>query len=477
MQTQFTDLEGLITNVRDPGSRDIILEAVKAYRAGALRSAIILCWIAVFSDLIAKIRELGDSGNRAAIGYVDQLDKNIDNPQKMLQSERAIVKECACTFLILDGHDRKLFERLREDRNACAHPLLAGRDGHFTPTPELVRAHLAQALDRLLIRPPAQGKEALVRLWRDLQEIRLPSDWRMAVELLCDRYIEPGTETLRRAITRGAINGLLHREDPFDIRTHPSYEEVPILGCRRGLLACLEAVERVDQDLVDKATSDYIRSLEKYGQQPAQLTVLLTVSWKNVLWDRLSKPVRGQIKRMIESHIMTIRGNTVDDTVQKYLAPALGCVSVPDLCESLSPLIDKLKDTEFGAIVTFNSVPTELKEMLIGRFESVSYFRGAESLFDTCIWPILPHLNRFDINRLLDAIVQNSQIWYASGMRVRIQKLFSWLWENDRDRVDREKWSDFFGTLKGKVMDDGWYSGLRDDLVKAGIVSGADAAG
>ena len=252
MQTQFTDLEGLITNVRDPGSRDIILEAVKAYRAGALRSAIILCWIAVFSDLIAKIRELGDSGNRAAIGYVDQLDKNIDNPQKMLQSERAIVKECACTFLMLDGHDRKLFERLREDRNACAHPVLAGRDGHFTPTPELVRAHLAQALDRLLIRPPAQGKEALVRLWRDLQEIRLPSDWRTAVELLCDRYaLDLTADWLRQSIPKNVFprnreqHGL-HREDPFDIRTHPSYEEVPILGCRRGLLACLEAVERVD---------------------------------------------------------------------------------------------------------------------------------------------------------------------------------------------------------------------------------------
>ena len=464
-------------NVRDPGARDLVLEAVKAYRAGALRSAIIFCWVAVFSDLIAKIRELGNDGNRAAKVFIDNLDRNIDNPQKMLKLEREIVEESASTFLMLDGHDRTLFERLRDDRNACAHPVLAGRAGHFTPTPELVRSHLAQALDRLLTRPPAQSKEALIRLWRDFQENRLPSDWRMAVQLILDRYIEPGTETLRRVVAQGAIRGLLHREDPFNIRSHPSYEDISILSCRRGLLACLEAVERIDRDLVEEATGDYIRSLEKYGQQPGQLTVLLAVSWKNSLWDRLSTPVRGQIKRMIESHIPALWENTGDNTVRTYIIPALGCVSVPELRDSLSPLIGKLKDTEFGAIVTFDNMPTELTEMLIARFASVSYFRGAESLFDTCIWRMLPHLNRSDINRLLDAIVQNNQIWFAAGMPVRIQKLFSWLWGNDRDRVDKEKWSGFLAALKGKVVDDGWYTELQDDLMKAGIVSGADADG
>ena len=376
-----------------------------------------------------------------------------------------------------DGRDRTLFERLREDRNNCAHPILAGDRGHFKPTPELVRAHLAHALDRLLTRPPAQGKEALIRLWRDLHDAALPSDWRMAVALVHDRYIEHATETLLRAIARGAIRGLLHQDDPFHLHDHPGYKETPIFDVRRGLLACLEAIAHVDRDLVDEATREYIRSLEELGAQPTQLTALLTVSWKNALWDKMPKPLRGQIKRVIESQIMGIGGATVDKTVtvRTHIAAALGCVSVPELYESLSPLIDNLKDTEFGAIVTFDDMPPKLKEILIDRFADVSYFRGAESLFDTCIWRILRHLNSLDINRLLDAIVQNSQIWYASGMPVRVQKLFSWLWRNDRDRVDKDKWSGFLVNLKGKVVDDGWYSGLQDDLVNAGIVSEASS--
>lgn len=66
MRPELSDLDGLMEQVRDPGSRNLITEAVVGYRAGALRSSIILCWTAVFGDLIAKIRELSQGGNKAA---------------------------------------------------------------------------------------------------------------------------------------------------------------------------------------------------------------------------------------------------------------------------------------------------------------------------------------------------------------------------------------------------------------------------
>ena len=451
MQTQLSDLDGLIMRVRDSGSRELISEATMAYRGGALRSAVILCWVAVFSDLIAKVRELGLGGHKAASSYVEELDRNIDNPQKALKLEREIVKKAKTEFLMFDSRDRKLFERLREDRNACAHPILAGDSGHFKPTPELVRAHLAHALDRLLIRPPAQGKEALIRLSRDLHDAVLPSDWRMAVALIYDRYVEHGTESLHRAVVNGVIRGLLLKDDPFHLRDHPGYREASIVDVRRGLFACLEAVERVDRHLVEEATNDYLTSVEKSSEQTVQLTVLLAVSWRNELWKRLSKPVRGQVIRMIDSHSKRMKDNLMDDTMRTYVAPALGCVSVPELNEALSPLIDELKDTEFGVIVMFDHLPTELRKMLIDRFAGVRYFRGSEILFDECIRPMLSYLDRSDIDRILDIIVDNRQIWDASGIPVRIQTLFGWLWRNQRDSVDVNKWSEFWVAISDKI--------------------------
>ena len=59
MRADLTDLDSMIINVRDPGSRDLISEALQAYRAGALRSAIVF-W--VFRNPGGKSGSPGDTG-------------------------------------------------------------------------------------------------------------------------------------------------------------------------------------------------------------------------------------------------------------------------------------------------------------------------------------------------------------------------------------------------------------------------------
>ena len=91
---------------------------------------------------------------------------------------------------------------------------------------------------------------------------------------------------------------------------------------------------------------------------------------------------------------------------------------------------------------------------------------------------MLPYFDRSEISRILDVIVHNSQIWDASGMPSRIQVIFSWLWRNDRDRVDVNVWFEFWVTMKDRIRNDDFladlYSGLHNDLVNASIVSGSD---
>jgi hypothetical protein len=50
---RVSDLDELLLSVRDPTSKSYILEAINAYRGGALRSAIISTWIAVSYDIIS----------------------------------------------------------------------------------------------------------------------------------------------------------------------------------------------------------------------------------------------------------------------------------------------------------------------------------------------------------------------------------------------------------------------------------------
>ena len=52
---------------------------------------------------------------------------------------------------IIDAIDKRSLERIREDRNLCVHPSLRPFSEEYHPTPEVARAHLAVALDVLLI--------------------------------------------------------------------------------------------------------------------------------------------------------------------------------------------------------------------------------------------------------------------------------------------------------------------------------------
>ena len=467
-RADLTDLDSMIINVRDPGSRDLISEALQAYRAGALRSAIVFCWTAVLSDLIKKIRELSHGGNKAARAYVESIDRSVDNAQKMLKIEREILRVSRERFLMYDHHDERLFERIKKDRNSCAHPILAGDEGHFTPTPELARAHLAHALDRLLVRPPAQGKEALLRLWRDLAEPRLPLDWHTAVALVHDRYIEPGTETLRRLIARAAIRGLLHHDDPFRLMGHPAYTDVPTADRRRGFLACLEALGNVDRSLQDEVLSEYVRNIDASGEPLPQLTALLAVSWRNAIWSMLADPARGQIKRLLDQGA----NNPQSSLVPKHLVPAFGCIAVNDLSSGIRSIAEKARGLDFDSIMIFDRPPTNLIDLALTRFENAGSFFDAEHRFANYVRPMFRYLDISHIHRILDAVLSNGQILAAFRTPSNITSLLNFLHESDENLIRADKWRAFWRELTetpGYVADG--YQDLRDALAQSQIIS------
>jgi hypothetical protein len=166
----LSDIDVLALSVRDRESRRLIDEAITAYRAGALRSALVSTWIAVAYDIIAKARELAALREPAAVAFVHELDNSITtkDTRKLQSIEREILDKANTDLLLLAPHEYTSFIRLQEDRNLCAHPAFIVEDELYQPTPELVRAHIAHALHHLLIHAPLQGKAAIERFFIDL---------------------------------------------------------------------------------------------------------------------------------------------------------------------------------------------------------------------------------------------------------------------------------------------------------------------
>lgn len=161
-----TDIDVLALSVRDRESRRLILEAITAYRGGALRSAIMSIWIAVVHDTFSKARELAAQGEPAATTFVANLDAAIEHKSvpKMQAIERDLLDTAYTALQLITQHEFNVLKRIQDDRNLCAHPAFITEDELFQPAPDLVRSHLVHALQCLLVHAPLQGKSALNRI-------------------------------------------------------------------------------------------------------------------------------------------------------------------------------------------------------------------------------------------------------------------------------------------------------------------------
>ena len=142
MDSSFVDLDILLTKVRNPQSRVYFLDAVRAYKAGALRASLTAAWVAIAYDLIAKYRELSAMGDAAATTFLQSWDNAtaISDIRQLLQLEGKILEDAANNTQAISQIAGRQLERLREDRHLCAHPAFSAEALLFEPTPELCQS-------------------------------------------------------------------------------------------------------------------------------------------------------------------------------------------------------------------------------------------------------------------------------------------------------------------------------------------------
>lgn len=209
MPSPLADLDELILACRDARAKSFLAEAVGSYKAGALRAAIVATWIAVCFDIIDKLRELSLSGDKEAERQVEELEKTRKSGDitKALKFERNLLELARDRFELISHLEYVDLERLQADRNRCAHPSLVSEEQAYSPSAELVRAHIHAAVSHLLQHPPAQGKYALERMSKEVQSEYFPTDVDAAVvALMSGPFRKP-----RHSLIRNFVLMLLKR--------------------------------------------------------------------------------------------------------------------------------------------------------------------------------------------------------------------------------------------------------------------------
>ncbi len=181
----LNDLDELILSCEDPRSRLYIEEAVKCYKAGAYRSSVVACWIAVAFDLVDKMRELSASGDKEAQVEISRFEaiQKTHNLPGALAFEKELPLMAKDKFEFISHIEYLDIVRLVEDRNRCAHPSHASDNQVFSASAELARLHIFNSVNSILSKPASQGKVALGRVLNDVDSKFFPSNLEDVVTL------------------------------------------------------------------------------------------------------------------------------------------------------------------------------------------------------------------------------------------------------------------------------------------------------
>ncbi|WP_271404565.1 hypothetical protein [Kocuria palustris] len=211
------DLEILSLEVKNGDSRRLFEESVRSYRSGAHRAAIISLWVSVAYDIVSKFRILGETGNGSAGSLVADLDRYIENNnyKKLQEFERNLLDSARSDEVqVINDRDYVELERLRMDRNICAHPAFVDTGQLYSPSAEYVRAHMASAVDRLLSQPAISGKQLKETLSIELRGSSWPQgSAQKSADYMDLKYLKDVSSDARLGILKVLIKWCVQPED------------------------------------------------------------------------------------------------------------------------------------------------------------------------------------------------------------------------------------------------------------------------
>lgn len=443
-----TDIDVLALAVRDRESRRLILEAITAYRGGALRSAIMSTWIAVVHDIFSKARELAAQGDPGATGFVSNLDAAIEHKSvpKMQAIERELLNIARTQLQLVTQHEFDVLKRIQDDRNLCAHPAFITEDELFQPAPDLVRSHLVHALQGLLVHAPLQGKSALNRIRVDILSPSYPVTRDSIGTYVAAKYLNRAKDALVSNLVKVLLKALFL----------PDAQE--FLAKRRQIAWTLSEVATSKTAIYEEVARPMVATFFEGVDDASLLHLCVYLGAEPRIWAWLSEPVRLRVTRLLESA----------DVPTLKLFMVFDAFAVSDLADFLLAKFSGLDQD--GQIELISDTPRkEFVGRAIAIFSSAGNYRSAEQHGQALIVPLASYFSSEDVQRILDAVLGNSQISYASGTPDVLVEVFK-LTQNILE-LTRPHWQRFVDEMTaqhgGKIDAHYSYPGIRAKLAAA----------
>jgi hypothetical protein len=450
LKQHLSNLDELLQKVRNTHSKNYLNEAIASYRIGAYRAALITTWIAVCVDIIEKIKELSLDDDPIAKRLEARLNGiNANDPASMLSFEREILDMACDELQLISAIEKSHLERLKNDRNVCAHPTFSDDGNQFTPLAELALSYIVQASNYLLIHTPVKGKVVIQRLFDLINEPSFPEDSEKAFTVLSS---ENNLGRAKESSVRNLSLILLKRtfRDEKGIR----------LELLNRISASLGAIERISPDVYKEVMENKFGTILSTTTDIQLMRVFPFLITRDV-WSNIDNAEKVRIEGLVQS--MSV------DNLIKYGVTKLAELNY-EIRSRLSPVIQQLDNKQRYSL--FSSHPSKtFKKEAIELFSDSRSFDSAELRGANTLIPIAKYFNDDDFKQIFEGSLNNAgsyghnQILYAG----EIDSFFTNLYQESKIcEVDYKKlWKEFREKLELKNVN---YPSLDELLVADKII-------
>lgn len=392
----LADLDELVMKCRDERARKYIDEAVRCYRSGAYRSAVVSTWIAVCFDIVDKVRELASSGDAHAEAVAQEVAKHVASGDIAASLKfEANIPELAFKFEFVSATERIDLARLKIDRNRCAHPSQNNDAEVFDVPSELARLHIRNAVCHLLQHEPAQGKAVLERLWTDIQSATFP----VAGPKVLDRLKAGPLKRARQALIRNFVLILLKNifQGASDYKLDNKIQKV------------LSATREMHPEIWDKTVRENVGVLTDRAITEDQILRVVRAfdQFQKVLWEFLT-PVQQERFQNFVRNASFVAFDGLESLNDEIFVGAresrYGQATREDILDSL-----------------FFVVPQTVQERAIRYLEISTSFSDANK-FLTFFHTNAIDFNKATIDKLIQAAAKNRQAYDANGFPILMKK-------------------------------------------------------
>jgi hypothetical protein len=156
----------------DTRTKRYFSEVFACYSAGHYRSAVVMLWSVVVTDMLFKVDQLANAdGDAAAKAILQKMASYKEKEPKSSGWELELITDACNDLALIDPAALISLTHLQSHRHLSAHPIITSDETLFSPSREVARAHIRTALDEVLTRPAIMSRRVFDRFMIDIEAL------------------------------------------------------------------------------------------------------------------------------------------------------------------------------------------------------------------------------------------------------------------------------------------------------------------